>query len=77
MKLLILCVLALSLQGCPPAVLPIAATTGVAAVKYKWHRDEVLRTEAFREAVLDGFTEINKKLEDSIEMRSMLSGDDS
>lgn len=76
-----ICILVLSvlfLQGC--IFLPflgVSATTGAAVVKYKWHKDEVVRTEAFREAVLDGFDEINKKLEDSIEMRRMRSGDDS
>ena len=77
MKLLTICLLALFLQGCPSAVIPIAASTGVAAIKYKWHKDEVVRTEAFRKAVLDGFNEIKQKLEDSIERRSMRSWDDS
>ena len=78
MRIVILCVLALFFQGCIfLPVLGVSATTGAEVVKYKRHKDEVVRTEAFREAVLDGFTEINKKLEKSTEMRSMRSWDDS
>lgn len=81
-RILILCILALFLQGCPFAAvtLPVAgvsATIVAAGFKHKWHKDEVMRTEAFREAVLDGFDDINKKLEESTnEMRRMQSGDD-
>ena len=63
MKILILCILALFLQGCPPAVLPIAATTGAVVVKYKWHKSEVVRIKEFRKAVLNELKRINEKLE--------------
>ena len=64
MRMLIIFALALFLQGCIfLPVLGITATTGAAVVKYQWHKDEVIRTEAFREAVLNKFAEINQKLE--------------
>ena len=60
MERLILCMLALSLQGC--LLFPVLGV-GAAAVKYKWHRDEVEKIKEYRESVLSEFKEINRKLE--------------
>ena len=64
MKILILCILTLSLQSC--IFLPVAGitvTTCAAAVKYKWHQKETMCVEKFRAAVLNELSEINQKLE--------------
>lgn len=60
MRILLLCILVLSLQGC--LALPIIAT-GVEAIKFKRHRDEVREIKEFRQTVLNKLETINKKLE--------------
>lgn len=60
MRILLLCILALSLQSC--LAIPII-TTGIEAIKYKRHRDEVRDIKEFRQTVLNKLETINKKLE--------------